>query len=232
MSWLQDQGRTIQVRIGCCGGLILAWLVCAVIAVLAGGGQWNQTTALGNVATPTIQATATTVQSAATTGQAKSEAVAPATKDTATRPAAGAPVERAAVKVGETVRAGTWEYTVTQVKRTKDPLVWTQFGNSTQAKGEWLIIDLDLKNVDKESSPVNTHDFEVQDAGGVKYSHSADFGAYSAFPDYHKLSKLGQQFPPNVSVRTVLVFDISPDAKGLKLHLKQARTMVDLEQKA
>lgn len=61
-----------------------------------------------------------------------------------------------------------------------------------------------------------------QDAGGITYS--ADIGTASSFLSYQKLSPLSsiEQYPPGVEFKTAVLFDVNPDAKGLKLVLKQA----------
>jgi hypothetical protein len=133
--------------------------------------------------------------------------------------------------VGDTVTSGNWEYTVTQVKREKGPLVWSQYGNKTSPAGEWLIIDISLKNIGKQNFGINTHDFELVDDKGVKYAHSTANGATSSFQEYQKLTALGGQVPPGLAVNSALVFDINPAATGLKLILKQAKdAAIDLGQ--
>lgn len=131
-------------------------------------------------------------------------------------------------KVGQVVNGKNWSYQVTNVEKTKT-LTWSEFGNKTDAKGVWLIPYLTLQNISKQNYPINAHDFELRDDGGVKYTTSSQIEAFS-FLRYKKLGALGEQFPPGVPVNTAVVFDVSPEAKGLKLWLSQESVLVDLGQ--
>ena len=131
-------------------------------------------------------------------------------------------------KVGQTLASGNWEYTVTSIEKAKT-LTWSDYGNTTEAKGIWLIVYLTLKNIGKENFSIYSWDFELNDATGVKYSISTDGGAMM-FVSYKKLARLGEQIPPGVPVKTALIFDIAPDARELRLQLKQAKTSIDLGQ--
>lgn len=132
-------------------------------------------------------------------------------------PATGASTPQA--KVGDTVRSGNWEYTVTKVERVKT-IQWSEFGNKTDAIGEWLVVSLTLKNVGDRNFPINNHDFHVA-AGTTKYDPTTKIEAFS-FVRYVKLQNLGEQYPPGVPVKTALLFDLAPGTKDLKLVLEQA----------
>jgi hypothetical protein len=220
-----------KLAIGC-GGLIVLLLLCYALSTLSGQG-------------PTRQAAPATVQVAkteATTEAAKVQADTPkptnipqltsTPKPTNTPPPTNTPKPPTATptplpKIGQTVSVGNWEYTVTKVEKEKT-LTWSEFGNTSEAKGTWLIVYMTLKNIGKQNFGINTWDFELRDASDIKYDTSTDFGTTAMFLSYKKLSNLGEQYPPGVPVNTALIFDIAPDAKGLKLVLKQARTSVDL----
>ena len=128
----------------------------------------------------------------------------------------------AQAKVGDTVKSGNWSYTVTKVDRMKT-LVWSDFGNKTDALGQWLIVSMTLRNIGNQNFPINTFDFQLTDGGGTKYDTSSKFEVYS-YMSHAKLTNLGEQFPPGIDVKTALVFDINPAATGLKLVLKQANS--------
>ncbi len=217
MTWFQRQAWVLRILMAC-AALVLACLVCTVLTAIVGPDMSHQTAASGAGASLPVT----------TAGQA-TPAAQPAGAATATEKPPP-PIATPAPLVTETIGSGNWEYTITQVKRTNDPLVWTQFGNKTVPKGEWLIIDLTLKNVGKEAASIHTDDFEVVDGNGVRYSHGTTVGTSYAFQQFHKLSRLGEPFPPSVPIRTALVFDIAPDAKNLKLDLKQAGKMLSLGQ--
>ena len=132
-------------------------------------------------------------------------------------------------KVSDKVSSGNWEYTVTKVEKVKT-LVWSDLASGkTDALGTWAVVSLTLKNIGKQNFPINGFDFNVTDAAGIKYDPSTKLEA-SMFVSHAKLTNLGAQFPPGVEVKTALVFDVSPDAKSLKLVLKQANnTTIALE---
>lgn len=148
------------------------------------------------------------------------------TQATPTPKATPAPTPQA--KVGDKVSSGNWEYTVTKAEKTKT-LVWSQFGNKTDATGVWLIVSMTLKNIGNRNFGINTWDFELRDGSGAQYTTSSKLEAF-AYIDYAKLASLGEQVPPGLEVKTALIFDINPEAKGLKLVLKQANnTTIALE---
>ena len=120
---------------------------------------------------------------------------------------------------------------MTDVQRTKE-LVWSALGNKALAKGEWLVVDVTVRNISNQNFGLNTHDFELVDGTGVKYQHSSELPALGNYQQQRGLSAVGGQVPPGVPVKTALktalVFDVNPEAVGFKLDLKQAKTMVDL----
>lgn len=132
----------------------------------------------------------------------------------------------APVAVGQSVRAGDWEVTVTGVEKMKT-LTWSQFGNTTDAKGEWIIVSLTLVNRGTRNFTMNTFDWELRDGGGVTYSTSTD-GATYMYPDFRKINRMGEQVPPGVPFPTVLLFDVAPGATGLQLVLKATGTRFNL----
>ena len=131
-------------------------------------------------------------------------------------------------KVGDSIRAGNWEYQVTKTD-TQKTVTWSQFGNKTDAKGTWFIVYLTLTNRGNQNFGIGTQDFALTDAGGVTYGGDTTTGF--SYADFQKISKLGfgDQYPPGVPVNTLIMFDINPAATGLKLALKQASgTTIDL----
>lgn len=139
---------------------------------------------------------------------------------------AGAATATPAPVIGDTVTKGNWAYMVTKVEKAKS-VSWSQFGNKSDAKGTFLIVTLGIQNVGKETYPVNAWDFEVQDGSGVKYKTA--LMESSTYSGYLGLSKVGDNYPPGVPAAMALLFDINPNATGLKLNLVQAKTMVALE---
>ena len=124
------------------------------------------------------------------------------------------------------MRAVNWEYTVTKVERTRQ-LVWSDFGNRSDAQGIFVVIYLTLKNLGKQNYSINSWDFELRDDNDAKYQTARDM---LMIVRQMKLASLGDQFVPGLSIQTALIFDVNPDATGLKLYLDQARAAIDLSE--
>lgn len=158
-------------------------------------------------------------------------------RPTATRPppatatAVPQPSPDALSRVGQTVHGKNWSYVVTNVEKVKT-LSWVEsYGTPSKAdaKGLWVVVYLTLKNTGRENFEINDHDFELRDGSGVKYTTSRQSDLYG-FRRAKKLAALGEQFPPGVPANTAVVFDIAPDAVGLKLWLVQEKAAIDLSQ--
>jgi hypothetical protein len=130
-------------------------------------------------------------------------------------------------KLGDTIQVGNWAYQVSKVDRQKE-VTWTSLGNKLEAKGNWQIVQVKLKNVGKESYPINAHDFEIHDSEGITYKPDAINS--TLYSSNLKLSTIGDNFPPGVDAEIALLTDVNPQATGLKLWLVQARTFIDLGQ--
>jgi hypothetical protein len=130
-------------------------------------------------------------------------------------------------QIGETITEGNWAYRVTKVDTAKT-VTWSEYGNKTDAKGEWVIVAITLKNIGKETYSLNTWDFEVHDSAGIKYKGDTT-GPGMMYAEYKGGSSLSDSFPPGVQVETYAIFDVNPEAKGLKLWLAQAKKYVALE---
>lgn len=130
-------------------------------------------------------------------------------------------------QLGEEIVSGNWSYTVQEVQRTKE-LVWSDFGNKDTAVGEFLIVLLQLKNVGKENFGINAHDFQVFDESGTKYDAKAFPVGFNLWLQRNGRQALCSQCPPGVALDTGVLFDISPEAAGLRLRLVQAKRDVAL----
>lgn len=128
-------------------------------------------------------------------------------------------------KIGDIIKSGNWQYQVSKVDRQKT-VKWSDFGNTTDAKGIWEIVQIKVTNIGKESFPINAWDFEVKDADGITYKDDTS----TMYSKFLKLSAIGDTYPPNVPAEIAVLFDVNPAAKGLQLNLVQAKTAVDLGQ--
>lgn len=129
-------------------------------------------------------------------------------------------------RVGDTIRKGNWSYQITQAEKSKS-LTYSQYGNTLEPKGIFLLVYLTLTNIGSKNFSINTWDFHLVDSKGIEYTTSSDFGVYS-FVSFKKLTRLGDQFVPDLPADTVLVFDVNPNATGWALVLEQANISVDL----
>jgi hypothetical protein len=139
-------------------------------------------------------------------------------------PASGA----SAPHVGSPVTAGNWKYTVLASRRT-DHL---DGGFGTHAKGEYVLVELELENIGRENFGLHDWDFELYDAAGVRYraDTASDFAWRSAMPG-EKAGAVGLdsgQLPPFVAGKYIVGFDVTPGAQGLRLRLVQAGVDVPL----
>ena len=126
-------------------------------------------------------------------------------------------------KVGQVIESGNWSYQVTNVDRQKE--VPGLFGSKTEAKGIWAAVHLKLKNIGKQTYPINAHDFEVKDVQGITFK--ADTVTSGTYNRNLKLVPLGDQLPPGVEVESAVLFDVNPQTTGLQLWLVQARMTID-----
>ncbi len=137
---------------------------------------------------------------------------------------APSPTPKPIYKMGELMAVGNWEYNVAKVEKSKTLAVGDA---NTSAQGLFLSIYITLKNVGARESTLNTWDFELHDASGIKYDpHSQTFMLAKS----KNLAVLGDSLTPGQALNTILVFDINAEAKGLKLWVGQAHAYVDLGQ--
>ena len=192
------------------GGIpVWGWIIIGVVGLLVVIGIASSGSKSSGTATPT--GSNTQVASAAPT----------------TAPAKVAPTATPMAKIGETITAGNWTYQVSKTSRDKT-ITWSTFGNKTDAKGIWQIVQIKIQNIGKQTYPINAWDFEIKDDGGITYK--ADSVTSSEYASFNKLSKPSDNYPPGVPAEIGVVFDINPEAKGLKLNLVQAKQMIDLGQ--
>lgn len=158
------------------------------------------------------------------TATAVVKALPSATREPATaRPAAATATPVTLIGLNQPVQAGDWNITLTDVERPGKTLVWSAFNNNSTAKGEWLVVRLDLVNKGTRNFSMNTFDWELLDGGGVKYDTSTD-GASVGYATFKKLTRMGEQVPPNTPVQSMLLYDVAPGSAGFKLTLKATKT--------
>jgi len=182
--------------------------VIASIASSAGGNTTN--------ATATANTSAANIAPAGAAGNGPT-AVASTPKPNAT----------AVPKVGQTVSVKNWDMTVTGVDK-KGSSIQTSTYSTETAVGTFLVVKVDMKNTGMMNFGVNTTDYSLKDAKGNTYSTSSKF-LFSGYGKDQGGTDIGGQVPPGVTVHYFIVFDVAPDAAGLKLQFNQdKKPVVDL----
>lgn len=191
------------LRAGClwlaigCGGII----VIAVIAFTAGlansGARGNQPPS----AAPTNVANRPTVTQPAPTAKPNQ---APTAKPA---PAATSKPEPTAVptlpSVGNKVAAGNWEIELLGVDGA------ARLGTKA-AQGQFLIITVSAKNLHRETSQLNTNDFQISSGTGTRYSVSSDGSSALLSGSGPDVMLFGAQIQPGLAKQFRLVFDVNP----------------------
>ena len=201
------------LKIGC-GGIVAFFVVMFAIYVFSGGYTEAEQKRLAEAAQRTATAANTTPVPVTPTGSpptslAKSIPAPPTST-------AGPP------GIGQSMSAGNWEYKVTKVTRPRTVQV---LGSASRPKGQWLLVSMVLKNIAKEPYMLNAWDFEVHKPDGTKFKMDDS----AAWLGVGRKSALSGDFPPGASVDIDLLFDIAPDAGGLRLWLAQAKQYILLE---
>lgn len=118
----------------------------------------------------------------------------------------------------------TWEFAITNIEKTTT----LKAGRSFTAKGTYVIVNLTIKNISKRNSRVNRLATIVQDAIGNEYA--SDEGTAFQFLVHNGQSDMfAPNVPPGISVETMFVFDVNPEATGLMLCLADARECQSIE---
>ncbi len=128
----------------------------------------------------------------------------------------------APASVGQTATKGNWAVTLDRVERGQ------RVGTDTTApQGIYLICYTTLKNVGKQSYPLNTSDFTVtNNATGNKYN-VVSAGSLQTLGEYNVLFLI-QTVQPDLTAKTAVVFDVPPDAKDLAFEVQGIKFAVSL----
>lgn len=116
--------------------------------------------------------------------------------------------------VGQTATKGNWAVTLDKVERGQ------RVGTDTTApQGIYLICYTTLKNVGKQSYPLNSTDFAVtNNPTGNKYK-VVSAGTTQTLGE-HKVLFLSQTVQPDLTAKTAVIFDVPPDAKDLAFEVQ------------
>jgi hypothetical protein len=137
--------------------------------------------------------------------------IAPTTQPTPTPTASPSPPH-----IGSIVEAGNWRYQVQQVDVAKIYTSGSGFlATSYTAKGNWVIVLIQLTNIGNRNYSINAFDFELRDDKGIKYNPESSY-AFNLPPGY---MNFGEQMPPGVPQLARLYFDVTPGTSGMYLYL-------------
>lgn len=125
--------------------------------------------------------------------------------------------------IGSVVEAGNWRYSVRQVDVAKTYV--DRFSTAKTAKGNWVIVLVQLTNIGKANFSINSFDFELWDDKGIHYNEA---GIFTGDPPPGHMN-LGDKTPPGVELLTTLRFDVAPGTSGMMLHLVQPNINIRLE---
>ncbi len=129
--------------------------------------------------------------------------------------------------IGETIRAGNWEYRINRVQQAKT-LSWGTSGDKAQAKGTFLLVYMTVKNIGSKNSALDASNYQLKDANGTAYN-TTNLSQVASFIRSSKMANFGDQISPGQSLNTLLIFDLDSNAKSLTLYLNQAQAQVKLE---
>lgn len=115
-------------------------------------------------------------------------------------------------KVGDVVPVEKFEYKVNSIKTAKK--IGNEFMNKT-TNGQFLIINVTIKNNDKEARIIDTSLFKIIDSQGREFEPLADGDVYVN----ENTSFFLEEVNPNLSRTGNIVFEMPKDAKGLKLEV-------------
>lgn len=125
-----------------------------------------------------------------------------------------AQAEAAKTVIGETVRSGDAEWTVTNATRTNELKQKGdgQFGESKQ--GDFVAMDFTFTNLASDSVTLDTLSLPLFDSEGREYEADTDtFGYIPAEKDIFL-----NQVNPGVTQEGQIIYPVAPDAKGFTVH--------------
>lgn len=104
-------------------------------------------------------------------------------------------------KIGDVVKVGNLEYTVNEVSNAKQ--VGNEFLNE-KASGVFLLVNITVKNNDKEAKTIDTSMFTLVESDGTQYDANATAAAYIEGNDDFFLANVN----PKLSKTGYVIFDV------------------------
>ncbi|ALA12438.1 DUF4352 domain-containing protein [Paenibacillus larvae] len=117
-------------------------------------------------------------------------------------------------KIGESTTVGKFEVTVNGIKENKT--IGENEFLQKKTENQFLIVDVSVKNLDKDSRTIDTSMFKIIDDKGSEYSPLSDGDLYvNSSENKMFLSKIN----PNIAKKGNVVFEMPEGIAGLKLQV-------------
>ena len=126
--------------------------------------------------------------------------------------AAAAPAADAAAKIGQKVRDGQFEFTVTNVKKGVNS-IGDQYLNQ-KAQGQYVLVDVTVTNIGDKAQLLADSSQKVRDAKGREFSTDTSAGIY-----LQNNKVFLNEINPGNTVKGTLVFDMPKDTAPASIEL-------------
>ncbi|XCA84440.1 DUF4352 domain-containing protein [Exiguobacterium mexicanum] len=115
--------------------------------------------------------------------------------------------------IGEEVKVGKLSYTVNSVEETNQ--ISSVLGDKT-TEGKYAIIELSIKNYDKEARMADSNMFKIKTADGTEYSTDAELDMYV---NEGGIGFFLEDINPNISKTGKVVFELPTEAAEYNLEV-------------
>jgi hypothetical protein len=130
------------------------------------------------------------------------------------------------VAAGTPVAGREWRYTLVRSDLQQTIARDGQFGVPVDARGKWLLLEVQVENVSEQPQIVRAADFQIVDGEG--HTIAADEIGSATYSLRHRFARFGGQFRAGMGAPLGVVFDVDPAATPLRLYLPQAQAAIAL----
>lgn len=114
-----------------------------------------------------------------------------------------------------------WELKILAVEHPGKELQWSDYRRTEEASGTWLVVHISLKNTAQHDSSIHPSNFNIKDSQGKTYAHYPDYTVTETYELYRGGQLIvNKLIKPGNKANCYLLFDILPDATGLKFDFK------------
>ena len=118
--------------------------------------------------------------------------------------------------VGDTLTTPIWSLMLEKVERPGRVLEWSNPAGRLDAKGEILLVTLQVRNISRTSASLTPRSFDLNSKDGSSYNPLTCCVPYLTAKSERSLL-FATEFPAGVSGRMTLVFDVDPKDSGFAL---------------